>query len=519
MARRFMGDADDRASSPRRSWLLPAPADIVFGLTLLSAAIIRGWQMINTDGDLGRHLRVGREILAHGLFYTDRFSWTMQGQPFVPYEWGSEVLFALAHRVAGLPGVVAMTALVIALAYFCLMVLLERLGVDPLLAFATAIAAIMLGSAHWLARPHVFSLIAVVGVMALLEVTSRDSRVARPVTRDPRLLLTLALFGIWANLHGGFLFGLVLIGFYIVGDGLELVLDPSRPGLRVRLLRRVALLGAALVGSCVNPSGPRILPHVMGYLGKTWLVDMTVEYRSPDFHGAYGREFLAVLLLAVLVIALARRRMPWPRLVAFLGTAAFALHSMRNIPLWALTGLPLAALHADSAWRAVTWRPVAQVRGAFARGAQLARAGLWAAGAVLVLLVLAGGNGRIGSAQLLPERFDPAVFPVRVVERARAAHVTGRLFNELAWGGYILNAWPEQRVFIDGQTDFYGEPLSRLYASLRAAEPGWESRLDSLRIALVLIPDDARLAQALTSKPAWSAVDSTDGARLFVRAR
>jgi hypothetical protein len=334
-----------------------------------------------------------------------------------------------------------------------------------------------------------------------------------------RLLFTLLLFTLWANLHGGFLFGLVLIGFYIVGDGLELALDRSRPELRSVLLRRVSLFGAAVVGSCINPVGPRILPHVMGYLGKTWLVDMTIEYRSPDFHGAYGREFLAVLLLSVLVTALARRRVPWPRLVAFLGTTAFALHSMRNIPLWALTGLPLAALHADSAWRAVTWRPLAQVRGVFARGVQLARAGLWAAGAAVALLVLAGGNGRIVSAQLLPERFDPAVFPVRVVERERAEHVTGRLFNELAWGGYILNTWPEQQDFIDGPTDYYAEPLSRLYASLRAAEPGWESRLDSLRIDLVLIPDDARLAQALTSKPAWSVMDSKDGARLFIRAR
>ncbi|HEU4762925.1 MAG TPA: hypothetical protein VFS74_11440, partial [Gemmatimonadales bacterium] len=67
----------------------------MFGLTLFAAAVLRGWQMINTDGDLGRHLRVGREILAHGLFFTDKFSWTMQGKPFVPYEWGSEVLFAL----------------------------------------------------------------------------------------------------------------------------------------------------------------------------------------------------------------------------------------------------------------------------------------------------------------------------------------------------------------------------------------------------------------------------------------
>lgn len=156
-----------------RSWLLPAPADISFMLVAFAAAVLRGWQTINTDGDLGRHLRVGREILAHGLFYTDRFSWIMQGQPFVPYEWGSEVLFALAHRAAGLPGVVAMTAIVIALAYFCLDLLFQRPGVDPLLVFVSTIAAAILSAPHWLARPHVFSLVPVVGVMALVERAGR----------------------------------------------------------------------------------------------------------------------------------------------------------------------------------------------------------------------------------------------------------------------------------------------------------------------------------------------------------
>jgi hypothetical protein len=487
---------------------------------LFAAAILRGWQMINTDGDLGRHLRVGREILAHGLFFTDRFSWTMQGQPFVPYEWGSEVLFALAHRAAGLPGVVAMTAIVIASAYFCLMLLLQRLGIDPLLGFLASIAAAILGAPHWLARPHVFSLIAVVGVVALLEssvVSRRSSSERRPKTDSRRLLLAVLLFTAWANLHGGFLFGLVLIGFYVIGDGIGLALDRRRLELRSALLRRIALLGAAVVGSCINPVGPRLLPHVMGYLGKTWLVDMTVEYRSPDFHGAFGREFLVALALAILVLAVVRRRLAWPHLIAFLGTTAFALHSMRNIPLWGLTALPLVAIHANSGWRSAALKPLSRMRVAFGTGAELARAGAWtvAGGAALALLALAGGH--LGDTQLLPRQFDQRVFPVRLIERARAEHLTGRMFNELAWGGYILNAWPEQQVFIDGQTDFYGEALSRLYTSLREATPGWQSRLDSLRVTRILLPREAPLAVEAGAAAAWAVADSGDGALLLAR--
>jgi hypothetical protein len=327
------------------------------------------------------------------------------------------------------------------------------------------------------------------------------------------------LFAIWANLHGGVLYGLVVIGFYIAGDVAALLFDRPRGEHVAAVKRHGVLLGTALVGSCINPSGPAILPHVMGYLGKTWLVNMTVEYRSPDFHGAYGREFLIALVLVMLALALVRRRMSWPYLVTLLGTSAFALHSMRNIPLWALTGLPLAVLHANSDWQRLRLSGIALLQRGFATGASAAQARLWTMLSAVALTVLAARGGRLGNAQLLPAQFDPGVFPVRIVERARAAHVTGRIFNELAWGGYILNAWPDQKVFIDGQTDLYGEPVSQLYVSIRAAVPGWERRLDSLGVSSVLLPDQAPLARWLMVSDNWLVADSADGAVRFAKVK
>ena len=161
--------------------------------------------------------------------------------------------------------------------------------------------------------------------------------------------------------------------------------------------------------------------------------------------------------------------------------------------------------------------PVARLRATLAGGASIARAGLWSLAAALGLAAFAVAGGRADGLQLLPDRFDPRVFPVALVERARAAHLDGRMLNELAWGGYILYAWPEQRVFIDGQTDFYGVPLSRLYVSLREAEPGWERRLDSLGVNIVLLPDKAPLVRWLANSSVWAITDSADGAMLISR--
>ena len=330
-----------------RTWLLPAPADILFLVVVVAAAFVLGAHAINADGDLPRHLRVGREILTHGLFFTDRFSWTMAGQPFVPYEWDSEVLYTLAHQVAGLPGVVALMAIAIGAGYFCLNLLLQRLGMDPLLAFGTSAAAAALGSIHWLARPHVFSLVFVVGVMWLLEAGRREggktgsvslrggsdrpdeaigspvNRRSRPASRVPRPVWAFLLFTLWANLHAGFLYGLVLIGFYLAGDLIALVLERHRADHRAAFKRHAWLFVAAAAGSCLNPRGPLTILHVAGYLRLDFLLDMTAEMRSPDFHRWYGREFLIALLLVLAALALARRRMRWPHLVVREGACVF----------------------------------------------------------------------------------------------------------------------------------------------------------------------------------------------------
>lgn len=508
-------------------WLLPSPADAVFVVVMFTASILRGMQAINTDGDFARHVRVGNELLAHGLFFTDRFSWTMFGHRFVPYEWASEVLYAVAHRIAGIPGAIVLMGILAAGSYALAYLLLTRRGVDPVLAFLTAVAAAAAGSFHWLARPHMFSLVGVIGLLWLLESIEdlaeeswRGAEGAAPARKSIWILLAAvaALFCLWANIHAGFLIGLALIGFYLVGDLLDLIVHRTDAS-RNAVLVMAAVLALALVGTCLNPSGPRVITHILSYFQMPWLVDATSEMRSPDFHAWYGRTFLVLLMGSMFAIAVAPQRMIGRHIVALLGTTALALQSARNIEIWALSGLLITALYADAMWRRVAWRPLLHLRTAFSGGAALAMGGFWSGIAAAAACLLALLGGRIADLQLIPAHFDPGTFPVRVVDRARNEKVAGRMLNELAWGGYVLYAWPEQKVFIDGQTDFYGDSLSKLYMDIRLAHPGWERRLDSLQVEMVLMPNDVPIVWALEKSPDWVLVDSADGAvRLMRRA-
>ena len=75
------------------------------------------------------------------------------------------------------------------------------------------------------------------------------------------------------------------------------------------------------------------------------------------------------------------------------------------------------------------------------------------------------------------------------------------MFNNFIWGGYLLHEWPEQRVFIDGGTDHYGEELFNEYIQVWNLEPGWRDVLRRRGIDLALIPPGSRLAHELVDGP------------------
>ena len=190
----------------------------------------------------------------HALLRQDVFSFTKAGQPFLAFEYGSELLYAAAYKAAGLAGVAVLAGLVLALTYTLVARFLIRRGGDPLLAYLVSMAAAVLSAAHWLARPHLFTLLFVMLLLELLYYTGRRA-----------LLLYAALFVVWANLHGGFSFGCILMPCTPPARPSRAALDRSRPLVRPRApcTRRP---GVALLASLLNPNGYRLLAHVFGVL-------------------------------------------------------------------------------------------------------------------------------------------------------------------------------------------------------------------------------------------------------------
>ncbi len=474
----------------------PSLPELVFAIWAVVIPVGFAGRLLNGDGDPARHLRLGALMLDRGgLIRQDVWSHTASGRPFLAFEWLSEVTYAGVERIAGLAGVAVFAGLLLAVTFALLTRFMLRRGADPLLAYLTSMAAAVLTAGHWIARPHLFTLLAAVLLLDLLD---------RPV--PGRLWPLLPLFAVWANLHGGYVFGFALIGAFLAGHLVEAAgagrAAPERAAHLASARSRAAALGLALGGSLLNPYGGRLLLHVGGFFGRNDILHQTDEFLSPDFHRINGQLFLLALLAAVGALSLVRRRPPWGWLFVILGTLTMALLSRRNIELFAVAGLPLVALHATPEWRRM---PVLRrARSVFDRDHRGSRPGIAAAVVALLLLSFAAARGRVAGIQVVDDRFDPGTFPVEMVHRAREAGLTGPLFHEFTWGGYLLHEWPEQRVFIDGGTDFYGEGIFRDYLRVWSLDPGWREVLRRWQIRWVLVAPQTRLAAELVREPGWS---------------
>jgi hypothetical protein len=476
---------------PRGRRLHVSLFDFVFVLWVTVIPIALTGRLLSTDGDLPRHLRLGQWMLSHGrLLTTDNFSFTRGGTSFLPFEWGSEVLYAWAYRIGGLAGVAVLAGLVLALTYALVVRFLLRRGVEPLLAYLTAMASALLGASHWVARPHLFTLLLVILLLELLERTDRRS-----------LWWYLPLFSLWSNLHGGFSYGLTLIGLYLAGDLFEwLVGGREREWLERARHHGWALL-LALLGVCLNANGWRLFAHVISFFGQTLIFETTQEFLSPDFHALGGKLFLYALLLVIVGLAFSQRRPRGPHLLVLLANIAFALHTQRNIELFAITALPLMAWHLDPEWRRIPG--IQRVRRAFDQEYEARYRGLPSLLFAGEMIALGIAKGTVGGTEIVANQFDPKVFPIAAVDTARREGLTGRIYSEFIWGGYLLYAWPEQKVFIDGGTDHYGVGLLEEHLQLATLAPGWRDVLGRWDISLALLSTGAPLAHELAREPGW----------------
>jgi len=445
---------------------------LLTALTFLLTAFLLSRTPI--DADLWWHLRAGQEMWAQkSILLTDIFSYTRAGAPWVNAFWLSELLLYGLYSLGRYFALAAFVALLGALTFHLVS---KNLKGNPFVDSFLLLLAVVTAAPIWGPRPQILSFF----LVALLDLW---------LIRSPRRQWMLVpFFALWANLHGGWIWGFLLLAAHIAGLFAQSLFQPEE---RIPLQRQAlhllgwTTLSALAVG--LNPNGLALWRLPFQQVNVSLQIQ---EWLSPDFHRVDFHPLLWMLFLLMLAAPFAKKPLNWPQLFKVVGFAYLTFVAQRNIALFAITAAPLLSEWIQAFIESLPRRESRPAQDLDPRLTSILN------GVLIVVLSLAV----LGNLFLIsqPERVDKN-YPVAAVRWMQVHQPEGRLFNSYNWGGYLLWTLPETPVFIDGRADLYGDDILNQWHAVVNADKDALPLLDQWDVKVVLLEPDWPIIEVLKS--------------------
>jgi hypothetical protein len=451
------------------------------------------------------HIMVGREILLSGhIPLQDVYSYSASGSPWRNHEWLAQVTLALAYGGLGVLGLKILKLLCATVMLLSLAVGLAQttapLGVQRLLLLAAGLGTME----QFQFRPQLFTLAMLGILMATLAGLIYRHRA--------RLWPLIPMFALWANLHGGFFIGLLILVISSVSLGLREIVTRGQFD---RAWRIAALTVGCALATLVNPLGIQLWPNVMHSVAdplvRSFITDWLPLTRTllDNWHADPIKDlnYLVPLLLFIgFVVSLvaAPSLDDVPLVISALVLLGAAFYGARNISL-AVVCLTIPFGH-HLALATKRWTHSNEDRKAFSPNP------FFVGGAGLVVAT----SGGLFSNQL--RAFEP--LPSSAVAFMKAHHLHGNILNYFDWGSYLIwNAPPESRVFIDGRAELvYSDRLLHEYIAFLYGLPGGHDILDHYQHDFVLVSPATAAYKITAADLRWKLAYRDSVSALFVRA-
>ena len=495
-----------------------AQAWIISALAAVAAAYAACFAVMDTD--LWWHLAAGRLMVAeHRWIFSDPFAADTFGRPWVDVHWLFQVLVYLLHRRGGIAAVVfakiALVGLGVGLGVRSLCARLAR----PLwLPAAVVVVAVLYPARHlMLARPTIFTLVAMTLLLLIVERVQREDRL-----RWAFLLLPVQV--VWANLQGLYLLGPAILACFVAGHAAASWLatrvrrSAEHPTVSRRVLLGLTLLLPLMVlASALTPYGLHglRLPFVLfgridAVAGQVFsrevsenLAPWLLERATPGELSAF--KWLAALTFLSFFPAFARGFAALPRLCLITLFFVLALLANRNILLFLWITGPilvenLAVLVPSVTSHAARW---------------------WRRGLALAAAV---GLAALGFGRMLEARGEPPIgvlapfrVPEQAVERFLALGLpAGPIFCSDRYGGYLAwRLYPSGQPMMDGRLVLRSAQTYAEHLAMGEHPENFEAYRQRHAIRTVIVPSAypdrfLPLVVWLYRQPAWRLL-YTDG--------
>ena len=472
-----------------------------------SVIIVLPGSSLLKDPDTLWHIRTGQWILDNAQFpVVDFYSYTAAGRRWIAGEWLSEILFATAFKIGHWRGVVILSAITIAAIVATLsFYLLRNLRFSVAIGW-TALTAFAI-SPHFLARPHLFSFLLLL-IWLIILIDAYDSGDFRP-----SIFILAILMVLWANLHGSFTLGAVVLCVFSFYYCCEKFFERNYIRCRDVFLMLLAVAVAALL----TPYGIFSALVTLELFSMKFPLQRIAEWKSPDFQVFQPLLFLLVGLFAAITGLGIRLR--GPRLILFSMMMFLGLSHLRGLLMFFLVAPIILArpIASYSVW----WRATRVVDSnssgstsapdpvvSYFQGRPIMMPAICLAMAALAT-AYSWGYSNSGP--------DESKAPKAAIDFVRQSKISGNVFNSYDFGGYLIfSAIP---TFVDGRVAPYTDDFLRKYADAVNLVDINKAflLLDDYKVTWVILHPIEPLAKALAQSALWHNAYSDKYAVVFVR--
>ncbi len=296
------------------------------------------------DPDTPWHLKTGEYIFLNKTIPTsDPFSFANDPIPFIgkfilTQYWLSQIFFFLIYKIYGPFGLVIIGATIFTSIIALLWYLIRNKGFYISL-FITGGFAFNILRDFSAIRPQIFTFLFATIVIFLIE-KYKEKKSINYLLPMPFLMI------LWANLHGGFIYGIILISIYTISEGIKFYTRNKPPmisneRLSSKQLHYIILFCAlSILFSLVNPNTHKAFLYVFTTHSHDLFAHIQ-EYQSPyrimkSSPSKMIYSFWFYLFVAVIMMIIFIKRHNFYPLFLLLFSTIPALVSIRYIPLFSI---------------------------------------------------------------------------------------------------------------------------------------------------------------------------------------
>jgi hypothetical protein len=470
----------------------------LFGLLLFVAGLGLGPLQ---ETDIFFRLANGQQILATGsVSARNLFSFTFPDHPYLDSAWLFDVGAAGVFRIGGFPGLVLAKTGLVLLIFAAAFFVLRRRGLGGIgAALVLAVAAFCMRD-RLVERPHLFSLLGEVGLVALLPALRQGQR---------RAWLLIPLVALWANFHAGAFLGPLLVGLVGVGLLVQRMVAKEAVGRREIVVHAVAA-GLGVLALMATPVGPGIFRY-LGFHSDIFALHPVDEFRAVSWVSDAPLLIFAAALLSLLGAgALRRLFVPACDLVPVLGLGILAGRTVRFGADFVLVSTLLLAPLLGRLFEPWSDRVTMAMRG------QLERA---AAALLVVLALVPRVSDWEKQHKLVSIDVDRSTLPLAALDFVEKNGLRERMYNDFETGSFLIwQGFPRYRVFVDPRLPAYPRSFHELLGRFEVSREEWTRQMDALGVQSALL-DYAGINRRIAwwAPEDWALVFRAHDTRVFVR--